>query len=76
MDLYYLPKILIICFKRFTKLTYGQEKNEDNVEFPINLMDMKDFMIGPDREHSIYDLLAVSQHYGSTEGGHYTVICK
>ena len=76
MELYYLPKILIICFKRFIKLTYGWEKNDDNIEFPINNMDMKDLMIGPDREHSIYDLFAVSQHYGSTGGGHYTAICK
>ena len=37
---------------------------------------MKDLMIGPDKDHSIYDLFAVSQHYGETGGGHYTAICK
>ena len=76
MDLYYLPKILIICFKRFIKDSYRWEKNEDEVEFPINNLDMKDFVIGPDKEHSKYDLFAVSQHYGSTGFGHYTAVCK
>ena len=76
MELYYVPKILIICFKRFVKHSYGWEKNDDEVEFPINNMDLKNFVIGPDKEHSKYDLFAVSQHYGSTGGGHYTALCK
>ena len=37
---------------------------------------MSQFIVGPDKEHSKYDLFAVSQHYGSTGGGHYTAICK
>ena len=76
MDFFYLPKILIICFKRFIKESYRWEKNDDYVEFPINNLDMKNFIIGPDKEHSKYDLFAVSQHYGSTGGGHYTAVCK
>ena len=76
MELYYLPKIMIICFKRFLKTEYRWEKNDDEVEFPINNLDMKDFVIGPDKEHSKYDLFGVSQHYGSTGGGHYTAVCK
>ena len=76
MDLYYLPKILIICFKRFVKDSYRWEKNEDEVEFPINNLDLKDFVIGPDKDHSKYDLFAVSQHYGSTGFGHYTAVCR
>ena len=77
MDLYYVPKILIICFKRFVKeSSYRWEKNEDEVEFPIHDLDLKDFVIGPDKEHSKYDLFAVSQHYGGTGGGHYTAVCK
>ena len=76
MDLYYVPKILIICFKRFVKDSYRWEKNEDEVEFPINNLDLKNFVIGPDKEHSKYDLFAVSQHYGSTGFGHYTAVCK
>ena len=76
MELYYVPKILIICFKRFVKDSYRWEKNDDEVEFPINDLDLKNFVIGPDKEHSKYDLFAVSQHYGSTGFGHYTAVCK
>ena len=76
IELYYLPKILIICFKRFIKESYRWDKNEDNVEFPIDNFDMKNFVIGPDKDHSVYDLFAVSQHYGSTGFGHYTAVCR
>ena len=76
MEFFYLPKILIICFKRFVKESFRWEKNDDEVEFPINNFDMKDFVIGPDKNHSKYDLFAVSQHYGSTGFGHYTAVCK
>ena len=76
IDIYYLPKILIICFKRFIKESSSWEKNEEDIDFPINNYDMKDFIIGPDKEHSIYDLFAVSQHYGSNGFGHYTAVCK
>ena len=76
MEFFYLPKILIICFKRFVKDSFRWEKNDDEVEFPIYNLDMKDFVIGPDKDHSKYDLFAVSQHYGSTGFGHYTAVCK
>ena len=76
MDFFYLPKILIICFKRFIKDSSYWEKNDDEVIFPINDFDMKEFVIGPDKDHSKYDLFAVSQHYGGTGGGHYTAVCK
>ena len=76
MELYYTPKILIICFKRFTKHYTYWEKNEENIIFPINNLDMKEFIVGPDKDHSVYDLFAVSQHFGGTGFGHYTAVCK
>ena len=76
IDLFYLPKILIINFKRFIKESQVWEKNDEDIDFPINNFNMKDLIIGPDKEHSIYDLFAVSQHYGGTGGGHYTAVCK
>ena len=76
LDLYYIPKILIICFKRFTKHYTYWEKNDEDIIFPITNLDMKEFVVGPDKEHSVYDLFAVSQHYGGTGFGHYTAVCK
>ena len=76
MELFYLPKILIICFKRFLRESYRWKKNEEFIDFPINNLDMGVHMIGPDKSHSKYNLFAVSQHYGSTAFGHYTAVCK
>ena len=76
MELYYTPKILIICFKRFIKHYYYWERNDENIFFPINDFNMEEFIVGPDKSHSVYDLFAVSQHYGGTGYGHYTAICK
>ena len=76
IELFYLPKILIICFKRFIRESFRWRKNEVFVDFPINNLDMGEYMIGPDKEHSKYNLFAVSQHYGSTGFGHYPAVCK
>jgi len=77
MEIYYTPKILILCFKRFKKSSsYTWERNDEDIDFPIENMDMKEYMIGPDKDHSVYDLFAVSQHYGGTGFGHYTATCK
>ena len=76
MELFYLPKLFIICLKRFSGSSSYWGKNDALIEFPINNMDMKDFVCGPDKEYSKYDLFAVSQHYGGCGGGHYTAICK
>ena len=46
------------------------------VDFSINDLDMKNFLVGPDKNHSVYDLFAVSQHYSSVAFGHYTAVYK
>ena len=76
MELFYLPKILIICLKRFSNSYNHWEKNNKLVDFPINNLDMENFICGPNKNNFKYDLFAVSQHYGSCGGGHYTAICK
>ena len=76
MELYYTPKILIICFKRFIKHYTYWEKNDEDILFPINNLDLNEFIIGPDKDNSVYDLFAISQHYGGTGFGHYTAVCK
>ena len=39
---------------------------EIHIEFRNNANLLKEFIVGPDKEHSVYDLFAVSQHYGGT----------
>ena len=75
-SIFYVPKLLIICIKRFSKSGYGYDKNNTLIDFPIENLDMGKYICGPDKEYSKYDLFAVSQHYGGTGGGHYTAVCK
>ena len=76
-SIFYVPKLLIICLKRFSRSGYGYySKNEISINFPIENLDMGKYICGPDKDYSKYDLFAVSQHYGGTGGGHYTAVCK
>ena len=77
-SIFYVPKLLIICIKRFSKSEsgYAYHKNDVLIEFPIENLDMGKYICGPDKDFSKYDLFAVSQHYGGTGGGHYTAVCK
>ena len=75
-SIFYVPRLLIICIKRFSKIGWGYVKDGIFIDFPIENLDMGKYICGPDKEFSKYDLFAVSQHYGGTGGGHYTAICK
>ena len=80
MSLFYLPRLLIICFDRFSKigLFNGYSKNIALIDFPIENLDMGKYICenGLDKDFSKYDLFAISKHYGGTGGGHYTAVCK
>jgi ubiquitin C-terminal hydrolase len=45
-----------------------------NVEYPLTTLDLSEFVIGPKTADikPVYDLFAVSNHYGGYGGGHYT----
>lgn len=73
MEIFRLPEILIIHLKRFKQKGQYSSKNNKIVEFPIEGLDMSQFSIG---QEGVYDLYAVSNHYGSLEGGHYTAYAK
>ena len=75
-SIFFVPRLLIICLNRFEKHSGNYQKNDDLIKFPLEDLDMGKYLCGPDKEHSKYDLFAVSQHYGSTGFGHYTAICK
>lgn len=76
IDFYYLTKIFVICLTRFTKDNDNLLKNQEEIDFKIKDMDMKEYMVGPDKEHSKYDLFAYIQHIGTIDNGHYTSICN
>ena len=72
IELFYLPKIFIICLKRFINM----RKNDKLIDFKLDNINLKDFVCGPERNNNIYDCFAISQHYGSIYSGHYTSVCK
>ncbi|OMJ77878.1 hypothetical protein SteCoe_22441 [Stentor coeruleus] len=72
MNLYKLPKYLIIHLKRFKRSGYMASKNGAQVDFPIENLIMSSHA----GERVSYDLYAVSNHYGSMGGGHYTAYAK
>jgi ubiquitin C-terminal hydrolase len=47
-----------------------------DVGFPLENLDLSKFTLSPQETPPIYDLYAVSNHYGSLGGGHYTAIAK
>jgi len=42
------------------------------VNYPLHELDLSSYVKSPSTEAPIYDLYAVSNHYGSLGGGHYT----
>lgn len=53
-----------------------RDKLDTLVDFPINDLDMSEFLINPNAGPCRYNLIAVSNHYGGMGGGHYTAFAK
>lgn len=87
--LYRAPPILIIHLKRFqySATTHRRDKISVSVDFPLTGLDLSDYFMHwkEQQQHKqgasgmqqkpIYDLYAVSNHYGGLGGGHYTAYC-
>ena len=39
-------------------------------------MDLSEYVLGPEKKKSKYDLYAVCRHFGSCDSGHYTALCQ
>lgn len=72
MDIYKLPNYLIMHLNRFKRHGYSCQKNGAQVNFPLEGLVMETHS----GEKISYDLYAVSNHYGSMGGGHYTAYGK
>ncbi|XP_077848797.1 ubiquitin carboxyl-terminal hydrolase 4 isoform X5 [Macaca mulatta] len=75
-DLWSLPKILVVHLKRFSYNRYWRDKLDTVVEFPIRGLNMSEFVCNPSARPYVYDLIAVSNHYGAMGVGHYTAYAK
>ena len=78
LELFRLPIYLILQLKRFKNqnVFLFNSKNSTNIKFPLENLNLNKYLTGPKNMNYIYDLISVSQHYGSSFFGHYTSICK
>lgn len=73
LDLWRLPEILIIHLKRFSYNRFLKNKLETYVDFPVHDLDLSPYISFKNGDSSnCYMLYAISNHYGSMGGGHYT----
>ena len=84
LELYRVPKILIISLKRFktSRNKYGfggGQKIDTLVEFPLEGLDMRPYVLSPEQKNApslAYDCFGISNHFGSVGFGHYTAFAK
>ena len=67
------PTILVIDFKRFNS---RNQKNQIFIDFPLDNLDLSDYVIGYKKKTYIYELYGICNHSGSVYGGHYTSYVK
>ncbi|XP_067421137.1 ubiquitin carboxyl-terminal hydrolase 2 isoform X1 [Emydura macquarii macquarii] len=69
------PKILVLHLKRFSEARIRTSKLTTFVSFQLKDLDLREFA-AQSCNHAIYNLYAVSNHSGTTLGGHYTAYCR
>ncbi|CAI5971344.1 unnamed protein product [Closterium sp. NIES-65] len=74
LDLWRLPEILVVHLKRFSYSRYFKNKLDTLVTFPIHDFDLSPYLPPCNAEGggNVYELYAISNHYGGMGGGHYT----
>ena len=76
-ELWRAPDILVIHLKRFRFQGRLRDKIEVRVDFPLEGLDLQSRLAIQDSDKStLYDLVAVDNHYGGLGGGHYTAFAQ
>lgn len=78
LDLWRLPEILVVHLKRFSYSRYMKNKLDTFVNFPVHNLDLTKYVKQRTNasESPIYELYAISNHYGGLGGGHYSAYAK
>ncbi|KAK3893812.1 hypothetical protein Pcinc_002393 [Petrolisthes cinctipes] len=74
LDVWKLPPLLILHLNRFEHDVL-MKKKQNYVDFPLDNLDLSKHVCYSNR-YTKFDLYAVSNHYGTMDGGHYTAFCK
>uniref|UniRef100_A0A665V625 Ubiquitin carboxyl-terminal hydrolase 8 n=1 Tax=Echeneis naucrates TaxID=173247 RepID=A0A665V625_ECHNA len=76
LEIWKVPPILLVHLKRFSYEGRWKQKLQTSVDFPLDSLDLYQYVIGPKQHLKRYSLYGVSNHYGGLDGGHYTAYCK
>ena len=83
LDIYKPSKYLIIQFKRFQIKSnnvimslFINKKISTFIDYDVDDLDLRKYVIGPERSKAVYNLYGVVEHMGSLRFGHYTALCK
>ncbi|XP_067352066.1 ubiquitin carboxyl-terminal hydrolase 8 isoform X2 [Channa argus] len=76
LEIWKVPPILLVHLKRFSYEGRWKQKLQTSVDFPLDSLDLSQYVIGPKQTLKRYGLYGVSNHYGGLDGGHYTAYCK
>ncbi|XP_033841814.1 ubiquitin carboxyl-terminal hydrolase 8 [Periophthalmus magnuspinnatus] len=76
LEIWKVPPILLVHLKRFSYEGRWKQKLQTSVDFPLDCLDLSQYVIGPKQSLKKYNVYGVSNHYGGLDGGHYTAYCK
>ncbi|KAM5235535.1 ubiquitin carboxyl-terminal hydrolase 8-like [Ctenodactylus gundi] len=76
IEIWKLPPVLLVHLKRFSYDGRWKQKLQTSVDFPLENLDLAQYVIGPKNNLKRYNLFSVSNHYGGLDGGHYTAYCR
>ena len=83
IDIFKPSNYLIIQFKRFKIKSntpiisfFLNKKIDSFIDFPIKDLDLRNYVIGPEKNEAIYELYGIIEHSGGLSMGHYTAVCK
>lgn len=76
-DIVKLPPLLVLHLSRFYQDGMYTRKKQNSVNFDLRNLNLGQFAIdGFENKFFQFNLYAVSNHFGSLEGGHYTAYCS
>ena len=80
IEIFKTPLYLIVQLKRFKnrsniiRFIFGN-KNTTYIDYK-EVLNLKEFVVGSDKDKSVYDLYAITVHKEFMNGGHYYAFCK
>ena len=69
-----MPPILVLHLNRF-EYAISARKKQNFVDFPVEGLSLRTHILS-DKPSASYSLCAVSNHFGTLSGGHYTSYCR